>query len=76
MINFTMEEINLMNICNSISRAELIHDITFMRKFLDDDETELHNMTNRIIKKLKSISDSEFVEICFDSVYSEEDIYG
>ena len=40
MIHFTHDEINLMAIYNTGTRAGLIDELTAMRKYLEPDETE------------------------------------
>ena len=60
MMNFTHDEINLMAIYNTGSRAGLIKELTTMRGYLEEDETELREMTDSAIAKLKRITDAEF----------------
>ena len=60
MMNFTHDEINLMAIYNTGSRAGLIEELTAMRGYLEEDETELRELTDSVIAKLKHITDAEF----------------
>lgn len=59
---FTYEEINLMCIYDTSSRKGLIAELTKMRKYLEPDEVEILELTDSAIRKLRSISDEEFVE--------------
>ena len=45
MSNFTFDEINLMCIYNTGTRAGLMQALTDMRKYLEPDETELRDST-------------------------------
>ena len=60
MMNFTHDEINLMAIYNTGSRAGFIEELTAMRGYLEEDETELRELTDSVIAKLKHITDAEF----------------
>ena len=59
-MSFTHDEINLMAIYNTGSRAGLIEELTAMRGYLEEDETELRELTDSVIAKLKHITDAEF----------------
>ena len=60
MMSFTHDEINLMTIYNTGSRAGLIEELTAMRGYLEEDETELRELTDSVITKLGKLSDAEF----------------
>ena len=60
MMSFTHDEINLMAIYNTGSRAGLIEELTAMRGYLEEDEVELREMTDSAIAKLKRMTDAEF----------------
>ena len=59
-MNFTHDEITLMAIYNTGSRAGLIEELTAMRGYLEADEVELREMTDSAIAKLKRMTDAEF----------------
>lgn len=61
--NFTFEEINLMCIYNTGSRAGLIEALTEMRGELSPEETELRELTDSALSKLRAMSDAEFAEL-------------
>ena len=60
MMSFTHDEINLMTIYNTGSRAGLIEELTAMRGYLEADETELRELTDCAIAKLNRMTDAEF----------------
>ena len=60
MIHFTHDEINLMAIYNTGTRAGLIKELTAMRKYLESDETELLALTDSTLAKLNQLTDAEF----------------
>ena len=62
-MKFTVEETNLMCIYGTDSRTELIKELEEMQVYLQDDETELVDLTRSTLAKLKSMSDEEFEEI-------------
>ena len=61
--NFTFEEINLMCIYNTGSRTGLIDALTEMRGELSPEETELRELTDSALMKLRAMSDAEFAEL-------------
>ena len=61
--NFTFEETNLLCIYNTGSRTGLIEALTEMRGELSPEEAELRELTDSALMKLRSMSDSEFVEL-------------
>ncbi len=61
--NFTFEETNLLCIYNTGSRTGLIDALTEMRGELSPEEAELRELTDSALMKLRSMSDTEFVEL-------------
>ena len=60
MINLTHDEMNLMTIYNTGSRVGLVEELTAMRGYLEADETELRELTDSVIAKLKRMTNAEF----------------
>lgn len=56
--NFTVEEVNLICIYSGESRSEVIEDIERDLPYLDD--SDMVELSNRIIKKLRNMTDEEF----------------
>ena len=54
---FTNDELNLMCIYDTGTRTGLIEALSTMREQLEADETELLQMTDSAIKKLRAMSD-------------------
>lgn len=63
MPHFQFEEINLMCICNKISRHVLIDELDRMVNHLMDDEAELKNLIDSVIGKLTQMTDAQFEEL-------------
>ena len=63
MSNFTSDEINLMCIYNTGTRAGLMQALTDMSKHLEPDETELRELTDSTLHKLGGITDEQFAEL-------------
>ena len=61
--NFTFEEMNLMCIYNTGSRAGLIDSLREMRGELSPEETELRELTDSALGKLQTMSDAEFAQL-------------
>ncbi len=61
--NIAFEEMNLMCIYNTGSRIGLIESLTEMRGHLAPDETELLELTNSALDKLRTMTDAEFDEL-------------
>ena len=61
--NFTFEEMNLMCIYNTGSRAGLIESLNEMRGELSAEETELMELTDSTLRKLQTMTDDEFAEL-------------
>lgn len=60
MMNFTIEEINLMCIYNPGTRVGLIEALKNMTGYLTRDETELRELAESVIARLHAMSDSDF----------------
>ena len=56
--NFTVEEVNLICIFAGESRSEVIEDIERALPYIDD--TDMAELSNRIIEKLRNMADEEF----------------
>lgn len=64
MNEFTFEEMNLMAIYNaSGTREGLIAALTEMRGYLDADETELMEMTDSALEKLRRMDNAAFAQL-------------
>ena len=61
--NFTFEEMNLMCIYNTGSRTGLMESLTEMRGHLEQDETELMELTDSALDKLRTKTDAEFDDL-------------
>ena len=61
--NFTFEEMDLMCIYNTGSRAGLIESLNEMRGELSAEETELMELTDSTLRKLQAMTDDEFAEL-------------
>ena len=59
-MDFTKDELSLMSIYNTGDREGTIEEIKEMRTYLEQDETELADLTESVLRKLESISDDEF----------------
>ena len=70
MKDFTFEETNLLCIYNQDNRERLIQVLTEMRGYLSPEETELRELTDHTLEKLRAMSDEEFaeLELCPDFV--------
>ena len=60
---FTVEEINIISIFESNSRAKVMQDINNAMKHLDGEE--MIELSLRVVEKLKGMSDEEFAELDF-----------
>ena len=63
MMNFTNDEMNLMCIYNRDTRKDLIDALNEMRGYMDEDESELRELTDSTIGKLNAITDAQFAEL-------------
>ena len=62
-MNFTLEEINLMCIYDTGTRSGLIAALTGMLGYLQQDETELKNLTESVISRLNAMTDAEYTQL-------------
>lgn len=60
MMNFTIEEINLMCIYNTGTRTGLIKALENMTGYLTKEETELRGLAESVIARLHAMSDLDF----------------
>lgn len=60
MTELTHDETNLLCIYQKGSRAGTIDNIMQMRKYLEEDETELLEMSDGLLQKLEAMSDADF----------------
>ncbi|MEY8574730.1 transposon-transfer assisting family protein [Oscillospiraceae bacterium 21-37] len=62
-MSFTNDEMNLMCIYNTGTREGTLDALTAMREYLTPEETELRDMTDSVVEKLKKMSDTEFAAL-------------
>lgn len=62
MHDFTLDETNLLFLYYADSRAEQIANLEEMRGYLREHETDLMQMTNGALAKLRRMSDTEFAD--------------
>ena len=62
-MNFTNDELNLLCIYDTGTRTGLIEALTTMREQLEEDETELIQMTDSAIRKLNAMSDADYEKL-------------
>ena len=63
MMTFTNDEMNLMCIYQTGDRQGLISTLKEMQGYLDEDETELRELTDSALQKLGEITDEQFAEL-------------
>lgn len=63
MEKFTADELNLMCIYDTGSRAGLMEELRHMRRYIGADQSELLAMTDSVLNKLDSMSDAEYAEL-------------
>ena len=63
MSDFTFDEINLMCIYNTGTRAGLVQALTNMRKHLEPDETELLALTDSVLAKLSALTEKTYAAL-------------
>ena len=73
-MNFTNDELNLMCIYDTGTRTGLIEALSTMREQLEEDETELMQMTDSELKKLNAMSDADYEALELFPDFDEEDI--
>lgn len=62
-MKFTSEEINLMCIYDTGTRAGLRSELTEMRGMLGEDETELRELADCVLAKLDRMTDAEYAAL-------------
>ena len=77
MEKFTMEECNLMCIYNTGTKDGLLAELTAMQAHLQSDETELLELTHRVMDKLTAMTDEEYREITAELIadFEEQEDY-
>lgn len=63
MMIFTNDEMNLMCIYQTGDRQGLISTLKEMQGYLDEDETELRELTDSALQKLDEITDEDFAAL-------------
>lgn len=64
-MNFDHEELMLMMLYNPGTRLGLIQELRLMQCYLAPDEVALRELSERVIEKLKPLTDAEFGEVEF-----------
>lgn len=64
-MNFNHEELTLMMLYNPGTRLELIQELRLMQCYLAPDEAALRKLSDKVIEKLKLLTDAEFDEVEF-----------
>ena len=64
-MNFDHEELVLMSLYNPGNRLGLIQELRLMQCYLMPDETDLRELSEQVIEKLKLLTDAEFAELEF-----------
>lgn len=63
MTNLTHDETNLLCIYQKNTRIGTMDAITVMKQYLEQDETELAEMSDSLLTKLENMTDEEFDEL-------------
>ena len=74
MKHFTYEEMELMSIYDPGTREGLIANLEEMRGYLEPDETELRELTDSAIAKLRGMSDAEYDALDLFPDFEKEDM--
>lgn len=72
-MNITHEERQLMSIYNTGTRMGLLEALVNMRTYLDKDETELRDLTDSAIGKLRFMTDAEYEALDLMPDFDAED---
>ena len=59
-MDFTRDELSLISIYNTGDRKSTMDEIEDIRKYLEDDEVELADLTASVLRKLDGITDEEY----------------
>ena len=73
MEKFTMEECNLMCIYDTGTKDGLLVELMAMQAHLQPDETELLELTQRVMDKLTAMTDEEYREITAELIADFEE---
>ena len=73
-MNITFEERQLMSLYNTGTRTGLIAVLEEMRGYLAADETELRELTDSAIAKLRGMSDEEYDALDLFPDFEKEDM--
>ena len=73
-MNITFEELQLMSLYNTGTRTGLIAALEEMRGYLAADETELRELTDSAIAKLRGMSDAEYEALDLFPDFEKEDM--
>lgn len=68
MDKFIVEEINLICIYNTGTREGLLEELLEMQTQLEQDETELTELTKSVMDKISAMKDEEFEDIIVELV--------
>ena len=68
MDKFTVEETNLICIYNTGTRESLLEEQSEMQTHLEQDETELIELTKSVINKISAMSDGDFEDVIVELV--------
>lgn len=68
MDKFTVEETNLICIYNTGTREGLLEELSEMQTHLEQDETELTELTKSVMDKISAMKDEEFVDVILELV--------
>jgi len=75
-MTFTHDEMNLMCIYDTGTRTGLVAALSFMRRELELEETQLLEMTDSVIRKLTAMSDADYAQLELFPDFGEEDVDG
>ena len=73
MMKITFEELRLMSLYNTGTRAGLIAALEKMRGYLTADETELRELTDSAVAKLSRMSNAEYEALDLFPDFEKED---
>ena len=73
MSKFTLEEKNLICIYNTGSRTGLLSELTQMQTHLEQDETELLELSQSVMDKVTAMSNGEFDSIAAELIADFEE---
>lgn len=68
MERFTVEETNLICIYNTGTREGLLEELSKMQTHLEEDETELIELTKSVMDKISTMSNDDFVDVILELV--------